>query len=99
MDVKIDQLESELAQKLVSPLKATIPGQYQVRVSLLDANGRKKRSNASANNWSPASGRIEIRFEPSTEQAKSAPAPAELRRAGSKSSPTADPLELEVRLL
>ncbi len=99
MDVKIDQLESELAQKLVSPLKAAIPGQYQVRVSLLDANGRKKRSNASANNWSPASGRIEIRFEPSSEEAKTIAAPGELRRAGSKSSPTADPLELEVRLL
>jgi hypothetical protein len=70
MDVRIDQLERELAQNLVNPLRNTLPGQYQLRVSLLDANGRKKRSNASANNWSPASGRIEIRFEPVPEQGK-----------------------------
>ncbi|MGC2536535.1 MAG: hypothetical protein WA350_07105, partial [Candidatus Sulfotelmatobacter sp.] len=64
MNVRIDQLEPELAQKLVSPLRNilhelryTIPGQYQLRVSLLDANGRKKRSDASADNWSPESGR------------------------------------------
>ena len=53
MDVRIEQLEQELAQKLVSPLRSTLPGQDQLRVSLLDSNGRKKRSNASANNWSP----------------------------------------------
>ncbi|MGO9648700.1 MAG: hypothetical protein ACLPOO_11655 [Terriglobales bacterium] len=71
MNVRVDQLEPKLAQKLESPLtnilhelRYTVPGQYQLRVSLLDANGRKKRSNASADNWSPASGRIEIRFEP-----------------------------------
>jgi hypothetical protein len=34
----------------------------------LDANGRKKRSNASAENWSPVSGRIEVRFEPMSEE-------------------------------
>jgi hypothetical protein len=98
MDVRIDQLESELAQKLVSPLKNTIPGQYQLRVSLLDANGRKKRSDAAANNWSPASGRIEIRFEPSPEERKIA-APEDLRRAASKSSLPMAPLEIEITLL
>jgi len=93
MDVRIDQLEPELAQKLVNPLKNilqefryTVPGQYQLRVSLLDANGRKKRSNASANNWSPASGRIEIRFEPAPDGQKSA-ASASSRGEDSKSSP------------
>jgi hypothetical protein len=96
MDVKIDQLESELAQKLVIPLKNTIPGQYQLRVSLLDEKGRKKRSNASANNWSPASGRIEIRFEPPSEEPKTA--------AGDSQQASGDPLltataELEVKLL
>ena len=77
MNVRIDQLEPELALKLVSPLRNilhelryTIPGQYQLRVSLLDANGRKKRSDASADNWSPESGRIEIRFEPAPEERK-----------------------------
>jgi hypothetical protein len=84
MDVSIDQLEQDLAQKLISPLKNTVPGQYQLRVSLLDAKGRKKRSNASASNWSPASGRIEIRFEPAPEQEKLA-ATAESRGADKSS--------------
>jgi hypothetical protein len=115
MDVRIDQLESELAQKLTSPLKNTIPGPYQLRVSLLDANGRKKRSNASANNWSPASGRIEIRFEPAPEQEKqeNVVALANSHGADGKSGPQAQrfperssaqstsglPLEIEIRLL
>ncbi len=70
MDIRIEQLEQDLAQKLISPLKNAVPGQYQLRVSLLDARGRKKRSNASASNWSPTSGRIEIRFEPAPEREK-----------------------------
>jgi hypothetical protein len=99
MSVKIDQLESELAQKLVDPLKNTIPGEYQLRVSLLDAKGRKKRSDASANNWSPASGRIEIRFESSSEKPKTISTPADLGGAGAKFSLSANPGELEIMLL
>ena len=118
MDIRIDQLESEIAQKLGSPLKNTlqelrytVPGPYQLRVSLLDANGRKKRSNASANNWSPASGRIEMRFEPAPEQAKivspenspgnSIAKPRLKGFSESSSGPNAVgvPLEIEVRLL
>ena len=100
MNVRIDQLEPELAQKLVSPLRNilhelrySIPGRYQIRVSLLDANGRKKRSNASADNWSPESGRIEIRFEPAPEEQKMA--------TSDEVSHTADfsPNSLETRLL
>jgi hypothetical protein len=119
MDVRIDQLEPELAQKLVNPLKNilqelrySVPGQYQLRVSLLDANGRKKRSNASANNWSPASGRIEIRFEPAPEQEKIV-SPESSRLTDIKSGPQFQkfperssgpnalvaPLEIEIKLL
>jgi hypothetical protein len=79
MSVRIDQVEPKLAQKLVTPLRDilnelryTVPGQYKLRVSLLDANGRKKRSDASAENWSPESGRIEIRFEQTAEELKMA---------------------------
>jgi hypothetical protein len=112
MDVRIDQLEQDLAQKLTSPLKNTVPGQYQLRVSLLDAKGRKKRSDASASNWSPASGRIEIRFEPVAEQGKtlssenspgansrSQPQPPSFPESllGAKIVPA--PLEIETRLL
>src|ERR1700722_4608 len=101
MSIRIDQLEPELAQKLVSPLKDilselryTVPGQYKLHVSLLDANGRKKRSNASAENWSPASGRIEIRFEPAPENLK--PPTLEPPLASSTQS---DSGSLEARLL
>jgi hypothetical protein len=101
MSVRIDQLEPELAQKLVNPLRNiltelrfTVPGQYKLRVSLLDSNGRKKRSSASAENWSPASGRIEIRFEPVLEEQKVA-APGAPDSTDRKSGPES----LEARLL
>src|SRR5258706_2795062 len=75
MNVKIKQLEPQFAEKLVNPLKNIlrelhypIPEHSQLQVSLLDASGRKKRSDASADNWSPESGRIEIRFQPKAEQ-------------------------------
>jgi len=113
MSVRIDQLEPKLAQKLVSPLKEilnefryAVPGQYRLRVSLLDANGRKKRSDASAANWSPESGRIEIRFEPTPEELKTA-APEVARPEGKALPPTQTasfsglnaPSSLEIELL
>jgi hypothetical protein len=68
--MNISEVEPKFAQKLVDTLRDilqdlsyTLPEHYQPRVSLLDANGRKKKRNAAANNWSPESGRIEIRFE------------------------------------
>jgi hypothetical protein len=73
MSLKIQQIEPQLAQKLDLgvPLKNilhdfgySVPEHYRTRISLLDANGRKKRSNASAENWSYESGRIEVWFEP-----------------------------------
>jgi hypothetical protein len=80
MNARIDQIEPELAQKLTSPLRnilhelrLAVPGPYKLRVSLLDAKGRKKRSDASAANWSPESGRIEIRFESAPEEREIAP--------------------------
>lgn len=72
MGVKnVREVELEFGRKLDSPLTDilqdlgySLPQSLQVRASLLDSNGRKKRSNASADNWSPVLGRIEIRFEP-----------------------------------
>jgi hypothetical protein len=75
--MKIEELEPKFAKKLGDPLRHilhdlnyVLPEYCQVRVSLLDANRRKKKSNASANNWSPESGRIEIRFEPVPQEQK-----------------------------
>src|SRR5258708_10340634 len=70
--MNINEVEPKLAQKLGDPLREILqdlsyplPDNYQPLVSLWDANGRKKRSNSAASNWSPESGgRLEIRFEP-----------------------------------
>lgn len=67
----IGDVQPEFAERLLDPLKDilqtlnySIPERHEIQVFLLDASGRKKRSDAAANNWSPDSGRIEIRFEP-----------------------------------
>jgi hypothetical protein len=75
--VTIEELESRLEQglaKLRSPeykpletlLQPLIPKGYRVHVSLVDKNGRKKRKNASADNWSPDLGEVRVNFEPDT---------------------------------
>jgi len=71
----IEEVESRLEQglaKLRSPeykpletlLQPLIPKGYRVHVSLVDKNGRKKRKNASADNWSPELGEVRVNFEP-----------------------------------
>ena len=67
----VKEVELEFGTKLETPLADilqelgyAVPQSHQIKASLLDSNGRKKRSNASADHWSPALGRIEIRFEP-----------------------------------
>jgi hypothetical protein len=47
-----------------------VPQQSHPQVTLLDANRRKKKRNASAENWSPESGVIEIRLEPVLQEHK-----------------------------
>jgi len=63
---KLDNALADILQDLGYPL----PESHQVKASLLDSNGRKKRGNASADNWSPVLGRIEIRFEPVAQEQK-----------------------------
>lgn len=71
MKKTIEQVEPELEHLLSKPvhdlfreLNTPLPDGYRLRIALLDRNGRKKRSNASADNWSPESGRLEMWFEP-----------------------------------
>ena len=73
--IRIEQFEPRFAQELETPLKDTlkklgysIPESSRLRVSLLQANGRKKRSNAGADTWSPESERMEFWLEPSATQ-------------------------------
>lgn len=59
----IRELESrfeEALAKLPSPLAEG----HRAHVTLIDKRGRKKRRNASAHTWSPASGEVRISFEP-----------------------------------
>jgi len=76
---RIAEVEPQLAQKLDAPwkdilqeLSFPVPDTgYRLRVSLYNAKGRKKPSNAAAENWSPTSSdRAEIWFEPAPSQRK-----------------------------
>jgi hypothetical protein len=79
--LKIEQVEPRFADELETPLKAalkkfgySIPESFRLRVNLLQANGRKKRSNASAYTWAPESEPMQFWLEPFTaEEAVSAP--------------------------
>jgi hypothetical protein len=114
MKTRIEQVEPQFAQKLDSPLKNvlqelrySIPENSSLRVSLLDASGRKKRSDASADNWSPETGRIEIRFEiprsgdkevtaDSVSPVRSSPASGELSGSGATRSNYVHPAETDL---
>lgn len=74
----IEELEAQLEQglaKLRSPeykpletlLHPLFPKGYRVHVSLVNKSGRKKRKDASADNWSPDLGdEVRVNFEPDT---------------------------------
>jgi len=68
---KVKEVELEFGRKLdnalsdiLQDLGYSVPQSHAVKASFLDSKGRKKRSSASADHWSPMLGRIEIRFEP-----------------------------------
>jgi hypothetical protein len=70
--ISIQQVEPRFAKELETPLKAalkqlgySIPESFRLRVSLLAADGRKKRSNAAAQTWAPESDRMQFWLEPS----------------------------------
>jgi hypothetical protein len=69
--LKIDQVEPRFANELETPLKTalkklgySIPESFRLRVNLLQANGRKKRSNAGAYTWAPESEPMQFWLEP-----------------------------------
>jgi len=73
--ISIQQVEPRFAQELEPPLKAAlkqlgylIPESFRLRVSLLTADGRKKRSNAAAHSWAPESDRMQFWLEPTAEE-------------------------------
>lgn len=72
--LNIEQVELQVSRNLLPSLKSalqqvgySVPDGYRVCVSLLDSAGRKKRSNAGYENWSPDSGRLEVWLEPCRE--------------------------------
>jgi len=69
--MNIEQVEFQVSRNLHSSLKSalqqvgySVPDTCRVCVSLVDGKGRKKRSNAKAENWSPDSGRLQVWLEP-----------------------------------
>jgi hypothetical protein len=64
--LKIADLEFQLEELLSDSLAQRFAG-YRPRVSLHDENGRKKRRNAAADNWSPQTGEVRITFEVDSE--------------------------------
>jgi hypothetical protein len=101
--MKIEELESKVEEglsKLRSPefqpldIEPLAPKGYRVHVSLTDKKGRKKRKDASADNWSPESGEIRISFEPATESVV-----ASGEAIKQESTPTSDPVSDLVRAL
>ncbi len=71
VESRLEQGLAKLGSREYQPLEALlqplIPKGYRVHVSLADKKGRKKRKNASADNWSPDLGEIIISFEPEAE--------------------------------
>jgi len=68
--MNIREVEPQFAQKLDDTLRRilqelgySLPEHCRPQVSLRNSDGRKTRSSAAATNWSPESGKIEIRFE------------------------------------
>lgn len=79
------KLDNALAD-ILPDLGYSLPQSHQVKVSLLDSSGRKKRSNAAAENWSPVLGRIEVRFEPVAQEQKQID--SQISRTAANESPT-----------
>jgi hypothetical protein len=72
--LRIEEVEPRFAEELEGPFKSTlkrlgyaVPENFRLRVSLLQANRRKKRSNAGSDTWVPGSERIEFWLEPSAD--------------------------------
>ena len=80
--INIEQVESSIAEELDKPLKAAlkrhgypIHESFRLRLSLLNSDGRKKRSNAVAQAWSPEKSEpAQFWLEPSAETEAGSPA-------------------------
>src|SRR5260370_14647921 len=98
----VKEVELEFGRKLdnaladiLQELGYTVPQSHQIKASLLDSNGRKKRSSASADHWSPVLGRIEIRFEPIAQQQSQINSQTS-QTAAKESSPKAEKLSKDI---
>jgi hypothetical protein len=82
--LSIKEVELRISQSLQPSLEAAfrqagypIPSSSRLCVSLVDASGRKKRSNAKSDNWSPDSGWLQVWFEPADANGDDVPVPTE----------------------
>jgi hypothetical protein len=88
-DYTIAEVESRLEEGLAKLLQPLIPKGYRIHVSLVDKNGRRKRKNASAGNWSPDRDEMRINFEPAAAEANVTVAQSEGEDSASDFSPVA----------
>jgi hypothetical protein len=69
--MKIEEVEAKLqcalSSQLHSLLSPLVPDGYEPHFHFYDKSGKKKRKDAAAENWSPASGQIQIWFYPAEE--------------------------------
>jgi hypothetical protein len=102
LEVGLSKLRSPEYKPLEAYLLPLVPQNYRVHVSLLDKSGRKKKKNASADNWSPESGEIRIYFEAvnpsSPENLASVPIP-QTRLSKPKTAVPSDPISDLARAL
>lgn len=93
--LSIKEAELQISQSLQPSLEFafqqagySVPDRSRLRVSLVDAKGRKKRSDAKADNWSPDSGCVQVWFEP-LDAAKAGPGSQGARFQHTTESPSA----------
>jgi len=82
MSLTYKELETELERSISASLRnlSHFAG-FRPHVSIHDKKGRKKRQNASAENWSADTGEIRVSFEAAREPASPPPAPDPVRTA------------------
>lgn len=99
------QLRSVLGNQLQDLLKPLVPVGYRAHFYLYDRGGKKKRRNASIENWSPVSDQIQIWFSPEAGEdrvdqvvagSEKEPQPETVSRLGARH---ADPLSDVIRAL
>jgi len=101
--MKIEEVESRLqntfSNQLQDVLKPLVPPGYRAYFYFYDGHGKKKRKDASAENWSAESGQIQIRFHRDERGMPVAPTPSLAVEAENALSLPTEPMSDVIRAL